>query len=95
MHDQSEESLRDLAASALRYGGLALVVLAAGTLLLTILTEQAGIPQLPAKLIVEPIMFLFSFFVQKLYVFKNPDYSSTKEAKTCFVNINGSFFPHF
>ena len=62
--------MQDLAASAVRYGLLAIVVLAAGTILLTLLTEQAGIPKLAAKLIVEPVMFLFSYFVQKLFVFR-------------------------
>lgn len=68
--DQSEDSMQDLAASAVRYGLLAIVVLAAGTILLTLLTEQAGIPKLAAKLIVEPVMFLFSYCVQKLFVFR-------------------------
>lgn len=55
--------------AALRYGLLALGILAGNTLLLTVLTRILGIHQFAAKLVTETLFFVVSWKVQRVYVF--------------------------
>jgi putative flippase GtrA len=57
------------AVSALKYAVTACIVLAANTFLLRLAVCRIGINKYAAKLIVEPIMFLFSWSAQHFFVF--------------------------
>ena len=54
----------------LRYVMLALFILGCNTLLLWLLVEQAGMNQYLAKILVEVTMFITSWLVQRLFVFR-------------------------
>lgn len=54
----------------LRYVILALFILGCNTLFLWLLVEQAGVNQYLAKIIVEVTMFIVSWVVQRLFVFR-------------------------
>ena len=54
----------------LKYTGLALFILGCNTLLLWLLVEKAGMNQYLAKIIVEVTMFIISWLVQRLFVFR-------------------------
>ena len=54
----------------LRYAGLALFILGCNTALLWLLTEQANMNAYLAKIIVEVTLFIISWLVQRLYVFR-------------------------
>ena len=54
----------------LRYTALALFILACNTTFLWLLVEQAGMNQYLAKILVEVTMFIISWIVQRLYVFR-------------------------
>ena len=56
--------------SALEYALLAAVILAGNTLVLTLLVERAGMPELLAKLAVELLFFLLSWMVQRCLIFR-------------------------
>ncbi|MDD3541643.1 MAG: glycosyltransferase [Petrimonas sp.] len=53
-----------------QYALLAASILAANSLLLTLLTSVAGIPVMAAKIMTEIILFVLSFFVQSKLIFK-------------------------
>lgn len=63
------QSRADWKKEAVKYGVLAAEILAANTLLLTLLTGVFGVPPLAAKIVVEAGLFLFSFAVQKKEIF--------------------------
>ena len=63
------ESRADWRKAAVKYGILAAEILAANTLLLTLLTGVFGMAPLAAKIVVEAALFLFSFAVQKKEIF--------------------------
>ena len=54
----------------LRYAALAIFILTCNTLLLWLLVEQAGMNQYLAKILVEITMFITSWLVQRLFVFR-------------------------
>ena len=54
----------------LKYTGLALFILGCNTLFLWLLVNQAGMNQYVAKIIVEVTMFIVSWIVQRLFVFR-------------------------
>ncbi len=56
--------------SGFQYFLLAMGVLAANSLLLLVITSILNIPPLPAKVLVELLLFLVSFWVQKKIIFK-------------------------
>ncbi len=60
-----------------QYAGLALGILAANSLILTLLSDVAGIPPTVAKLATEILLFILSFTVQSQFIFKE---HSAKEA---------------
>ena len=64
------DSDKPLAASALQYFTLAAFILAMNTALLTLLTAKLGVNVFIAKIIVECVMFIFSFLAQRTVVFK-------------------------
>ncbi len=55
--------------SLIKYGILAVFILTADTVLIWVMTHTLGINLLLAKLIAEPVMFLFNWTVQRLYIF--------------------------
>ena len=57
-------------AAILKYAMLAIFILGCNTLLLWILVEQAGMNKYLAKVIVEVTMFITSWLVQRLFVFR-------------------------
>ena len=61
---------KPLLRSALEYALLAAAILAGNTLVLTLLVERAGMPELLAKLIVELLFFLLSWTVQRCLIFR-------------------------
>ena len=54
----------------LKYTLLALFILGCGTLLISVLVKQAGINEYLAKIIVEVTMFIVSWTIQRLFVFR-------------------------
>ena len=57
-------------AAILKYAILAIFILGCNTLLLWVLVEQAGMNKYLAKVIVEVTMFITSWLVQRLFVFR-------------------------
>ena len=58
-----------LAASAIRYAALALGILICNSALLFLLTSELGLHPIPAKLLTETALFLFSYLAQKKIIF--------------------------
>ena len=58
-----------LAESAVRYAALALGILLCNSAILFLLTSGLGLNPLPAKLVTEAILFLFSYLAQKKIIF--------------------------
>ena len=56
--------------AVLRYTLLALFILGCNTALMWLLVEQAGMNQYLAKILVEVTMFILSWIIQRLYVFR-------------------------
>ena len=56
--------------AALKYVGLAACILAVNSGLLLLLVERAGMYDILAKIIVEVTMFVISFLVQRLFIFR-------------------------
>ena len=54
----------------LKYAGLAIFILGCNTLLLWLLVNNAGLNQYLAKIIVEVTMFIVSWLIQRLFVFR-------------------------
>lgn len=63
------KSSKPMEQTAVQYFLLALFILAANTLLLTMFTSGFGVSTVPAKIMTEMIMFVVSFGVQKLFIF--------------------------
>lgn len=63
--------------AALRYGLLALGILAGNTLVLSMLTVQLGVNRLVAKLLTEALFFIISWMVQRSFVFVRPARASS------------------
>ncbi len=63
------KSEKKLLSSALQYFALAVFILIVNTALISVLTVNIGINKYAAKIIVECVMFLFSFTVQRALVF--------------------------
>lgn len=61
-----------------KYALLAAAILTADTRLLRFMVEDLKINKYAAKLIVEPIMFIFSWIVQRFFVFSNKDKTGRK-----------------
>jgi putative flippase GtrA len=64
--------------SALRYAALAASILCINSLILYVLSNLIGITPLLAKLGTELVMFFFSFFMQKHFVFKKQPVAEKK-----------------
>ena len=64
------KSDKSLAASAAQYFTLAAVILAMNTALLTLMTAKLGMNVFLAKIIVECVMFIFSYLAQRTVVFR-------------------------
>ena len=64
--------------SALRYAALAASILCINSLILYVLSNMIGITPLLAKLGTELVMFFFSFFMQKHFVFKKQPVAEKK-----------------
>lgn len=67
---ESKSAKRQKAFEALRYYGLVLVLLAANYLLLRTLSQMLKIDLLLSKIMTEALLFLFSFVIQRLFVFR-------------------------
>lgn len=67
------KSDKSLAASALQYFALAVFILTVNTALITLLTASVGMNKYIAKIIVEILMFVLSFSVQRLLVFRKKE----------------------
>ena len=64
------KSKENVGLAILKYTGLAIFILGCNTLLLWLLVNQAGLNQYLAKIIVEVTMFILSWLIQRLFVFK-------------------------
>jgi putative flippase GtrA len=56
--------------SAPRYFGLVIVIMMLNYCLLALMTNIVGIPDVPAKLLTEIMLFVMSYTAQKFFVFK-------------------------
>ena len=63
---------RPVAQTLPQYAGLALCILTANSLILTFFVDVLGIPPVAAKIITETILFVSSFTVQSLFIFRQP-----------------------
>ena len=64
------QSKNNIITSAIKYFLLALSILLCNTLILEVLVNNIGLHQMLAKIITELICFSFSWFAQKLFIFK-------------------------
>ena len=64
------KSKEKLWVSAIKYALLALFILGCDTGILWLLVNQAGMNEFIAKILVEVIMFMVSWLVQRLFVFR-------------------------
>ena len=61
----------NIAKSALEYFALAIFILFANTILLSILVNHFGVKKLVAKLLVEVTLFIISWTIQRFVIFRN------------------------
>lgn len=59
--------------SAPKYFGLVVIIMLANYSLLAFMTETAGIPSVPAKLLTETVLFCLSYTVQRFLIFRRRD----------------------
>lgn len=78
-YSKKEKAGKVDAVSGGRYACLALLILVFNTLILYVLSEKAGITPLRAKIVTECIMFIFSFLIQKNFVFGTRKSLSSKD----------------
>ena len=64
------KSKENLLYSVLKYVILAAFILLGNTVILNFLVNSVGVHQMPAKIITESVLFLFSWLIQKVFVFK-------------------------
>ena len=64
------KSKENLLYSILKYVILAAFILLGNTVILNFLVNSVGVHQMPAKIITESVLFLFSWLIQKVFVFK-------------------------
>lgn len=67
------KSNKDVWKSAVKYFGLAVVILAGNTLALNVLAEQLNINRYAAKLITEVLFFILSWVVQRIFIFNRKE----------------------
>lgn len=72
--------------SAPRYFGLVVIIMLLNYALLAVLTRIIGIPGVPAKLMTELMLFIMSYTVQRLFIFKHRG-----NGKKPFCQINRMF----
>ena len=73
------ESRAGVGRSLLQYAGLACSILALNTALLWLLVTNLGANRYMAKILVEAVLFLISYFVQKRWIFRGKDTVQTDD----------------
>ena len=79
------ESKAGIARSLLQYAALACGILAVNTLCLWVLVTVLGANRYTAKLLVEAVLFVISYFVQKRWIFRKKDPAPSDDNKNAHL----------